>query len=351
MGPTLAVVGGGVIGSMIAWRAAQRGWRTTIHESHLEESASWVAGGMLGCMGDARPGEDTALDLARSSTRLWPDLLTALADPLIAVASDTLLVAADAADAHELATRADYLSGHGLSVKPVSSRDIRGMSPSLGSAVRRGYLACGEGAVDNRALLRSLRRAAAEAGVATQTGRVSALDELEADQVVVAAGVGTATLWPCAAIRADKGEIIRLRRPLTAPPPPADVVRARWRGRLVYLVPRSDGVVVGATQYEVGDATDSGPRAGGIGDLLADAFEVMPALSEYRVAEIGSGVRPVTPDALPLVGRVDARTVVAAGHGRNGIVLAPITAELVTGHLDGTADPRWVQTLDPGRFA
>lgn len=350
MGRTLAVVGGGVIGSMIAWQAARKGWDTTIHESDRSESASWVAGGMLGCMGEARRGEDVALDLARASARRWPDVLTALADPTITVASDTVLIAADTADAHELATRADYLLGHGFAMKPLSGKDIRSVSPGLGSSVRRGYLAMGEGAVDNRALLRALRTAATQAGVAMRTHHVTHVGDLDADQVVVAAGVGVGRLWPPAAVRAEKGEIIRLRRPPTAPPPPDNVIRARWRGRLVYLVPRGDGVVVGATQYEVGVDTDPEPRAGGVGDLLADAIEVMPGLAEYRVSEVGGGMRPVTPDSLPLIGRVDERTVLAAGHGRNGIMLAPITAELVVDHLDGTADPRWSATLDPRRF-
>lgn len=350
MGRTLAVVGGGVIGSMIAWQAARKGWDTTIYERDPTESTSWVAGGMLGCMGEARPGEDTALDLARASARRWPDLLTALADPTIVVATDTVLVAADTADAHELATRADYLLSRGLAMKPLRGRDIRSVSPGLGSSVRGGYLAPGEGAVDNRALLRALRTAATQVGVTTRTRHVTDLDDLDADQVVVAAGVGAGRLWPPAAIRAEKGEILRLRRPPTAPPPPDNVIRARWRGRLVYLVPRADGVVVGATQYEVGVETDPEPRAGGVADLLTDAIEVMPGLAEYRVSEVGGGMRPVTPDALPLIGRLDERTVLAAGHGRNGIMLAPITAELVVDHLDDTVDPRWSATLDPRRF-
>ena len=350
MAATLAVVGGGVIGSMIAWRAARSGWDTTVYEHDLAGSASWVAGGMLGCLGEARPGEDVALDLARDSARRWPDVLTALADPTITVASDTVLVAADTADAHELATRADYLLGHGLAMKPLRGRDIRSVSPGLGSSVRGGYLVEGEGAVDNRALLRSVRTAATSAGVVVRARRVGDVGELEAERVVVATGVGAGSLWPPSAVRAEKGEILRLRRPPTAPPPPDTVIRARWRGRLVYLVPRADGVVVGATQYEVGPDTDPEPRAGGVADLLADAIEVMPGLAEYRVSEVGGGMRPVTPDALPLIGKVDERTVLAVGHGRNGIMLAPITAELVVDHLDGKADPTWSATLDPRRF-
>ena len=131
----------------------------------------------------------------------------------------------------------------------------------------------------------------------------------------------------------------------TRPPDPSSVrVDGPWTHRDVH----ANGI-----RHHVAEIDGGGPLV-----LLLHGFPefwwswsaVMPGLAEYRVSEVGAGMRPVTPDALPLVGRVDERTVLAAGHGRNGIMLAPITAELVTGHLDGTADPRWSETLDPRRF-
>ena len=124
MGRTLAVVGGGVIGSMIAWQAARKGWDTTIYERDPAESASWVAGGMLGCMGEARPGEDTALELARASARRWPDLMTALADPTIVVATDTVLVAA-------------YLPGEEIGAVAFASNEDRGATLPLAETKAR----------------------------------------------------------------------------------------------------------------------------------------------------------------------------------------------------------------------
>jgi glycine oxidase len=100
----------------------------------------------------------------------------------------------------------------------------------------------------------------------------------------------------------------------------------------VYLVPRADGVVVGATQYEHG--RDSAPAVTGIRDLLDDACAVMPALGEFELAECAAGLRPMTPDGLPIVGRLDERTLVATGHGRSGFLLAPWTAQRISEELN-----------------
>jgi glycine oxidase len=110
------------------------------------------------------------------------------------------------------------------------------------------------------------------------------------------------------------------------------VIRARVHGRQVYLVPRADGVVVGATQYEHG--RDTAPAVTGVRELLDDACAVVPALGEYELAECAAGLRPMTPDNLPIVGRLDDRVLVAAGHGRSGFLLAPWTAEKILAELD-----------------
>jgi glycine oxidase len=102
-------------------------------------------------------------------------------------------------------------------------------------------------------------------------------------------------------------------------------------------VPRADGVVVGATQYEHG--RDTAPAVSGVRELLDDACAVVPALGEYELAECAAGLRPMTPDNLPLVGRLDKRTLVATGHGRSGFLLAPWTAEAIVAELDGAPLP------------
>ena len=134
--------------------------------------------------------------------------------------------------------------------------------------------------------------------------------------MVIANGIDAPTLWPGLPIRPVKGEVLRLRWRRGCMPVPQRVIRARVHGRQVYLVPRADGVVVGATQYEHG--RDTAPAVTGVRELLDDACAVIPALGEYELAECAAGLRPMTPDGLPLVGRLDERTLVAAGHGRSG---------------------------------
>jgi len=161
---------------------------------------------------------------------------------------------------------------------------------------------------------------------------------------VVAAGCGTAALTGLP-VRPIKGQVLRLRG---EPGLLRHVLEATVDGRHVYVVPRRDGeVVVGATQEERADHVVT---AGGVHDLLHAAIELVPELSEFALVETTVGHRPGTPDNAPLLGRLDDRTVVAAGHHRNGVLLAPITADLIAGLvLDGVADPL-LTSFEPGRF-
>ena len=342
----LTVVGVGVIGLTCALTAADAGWRVRVLDAGTDERASWVAGGMLGSLGEGHPGEDASLALSVESVRLWPALVKRLDDPGVVTATDSLFVAASATDIEYLRHLADFVwagqPATDAALQSVTGRDIRTLEPSLSSRLVGGYRAVGEWSVDNRRLLEALRAAATSAGAELVSARVESLadlDDLGSDtQILLAAGLGTAALWPGVDLHAAKGEILRLRRTRWSVPPPGHVVRARLHGRAVYLVPREDGVVVGATQYEAEGIADRAPQAGGVADLLADAIEVFPGLRTYELTEAGAGLRPCTADGLPIVTRVDTRTVVATGHGRNGIVLAPGTAARVLSILEGAEE-------------
>lgn len=335
---TLAVVGGGVIGLTCALAAADAGWRVRVFDAGPAERASQVAGGMLGSLGEGHPGEDRLLALSVDSVKRWPALVDRLGDPSIVTATDSLFVASTAADAERLDHLARFVWAQqpsaGATLNQVSARDIRAMEPMLGTRLVGGYRAEGEWALDNRRLLTQLRRAGGELGVEYLDTRVATRAELPDDQVVLAAGLGTNALWPAADLYGAKGEVLRLHRTRWSVPPPRHVVRAVVGGRNVYLVPRADGIVVGATQYEPQSGNGTVPEVGGVADLLADAIEVMPGLRTYELVEAGAGLRPCTPDGLPIISRVDDRTVIATGHGRNGIVLAPVTADAVVRLLD-----------------
>ncbi|KZS71231.1 glycine oxidase ThiO [Mycobacterium kansasii] len=325
---SLAVIGGGVIGLSVARRAARAGWSVRVHRSG-ESGASWVAGGMIAPHSEGWPGEERLLRRGLESLRLWHDggFLDGLPSHVV-TARESLVVAVDRADVADLHTVADWLSRQGHPV--VWESAARDVEPLLAQGIRHGFRAPTELAVDNRALLDALTVDCDRLGVAW-AAPVTELSDAEGDAVVIANGIAAPALWPGLPVRPVKGEVLRLRWRKGCMPLPRRVIRARVHGRQVYLVPRADGVVVGATQYEHG--RDTAPVVSGVRDLLDDACAVLPALGEYELAECSAGLRPMTPDNLPIVQRLDARTLVAAGHGRSGFLLAPWTAEQIMSEL------------------
>ena len=330
---SLAVVGGGVIGLSVARRAALGGWTVRVHRTD-EPGASWVAGGMLAPHSEGWPREEKLLRLGLASLALWHgEFMDGLPGGVI-TARESLVVAVDRADVADLRTVGEWLGAQGHPVNFTST--ARDVEPLLAGGIRHGFLAETELAVDNRAVVEALAAHCERLGV-RWASPVNDLEAVDADVRVIANGIDAPTLWPGLPIRPVKGEVLRLRWRRGCMPVPQRVIRARIHGRQVYLVPRPDGVVVGATQYEHG--RDTAPAVTGVRELLDDACAVMPALGEYELAECAAGLRPMTPDNLPIVGRLDDRTLVAAGHGRSGFLLAPWTAEAIAGELNGAPLP------------
>src|ERR1700730_18381387 len=308
---SLAVVGGGVIGLSVARRAALDGWAVRVHRGD-ERGASWVAGGMLAPHSEGWPGGEALLQLGLASLALWHDALLDGLPTDVVTARESLVVAIDRADATDLKTVGEWLAAQGQPVTLTSA--ARDIEPLLAQGIRHGFVAETELAVDNRAVVEALAAHCERLGV-QWAPPVADLSEAQADAVVIANGIDAPALWP-------------------GLPIPQRVIRARVHGRQVYLVPRADGVVVGAPQYEHG--RDTAPAVNGVRELLDDACAVVPALGEYELAECAAGLRPMTPDGLPIVERLDERTLVAAGHGRNGFLLAPWTAERIVAELNVT---------------
>ena len=331
--PALAVIGGGVIGLAVARRAAQDGWAVRVHRS-TERGASWVAGGMLAPHSEGWPGEERLLQIGLASLQLWNSGFLDGLPAEVVTAKGSLVVAVDRADAADLKTVADWLSAQGHPVTPTTS--ARDVEPLLAQGIRHGFVADTELAVDNRLVVDALAAHCDRLGVWWAPAVAELSEAADADAVVIATGIDAPALWPGLAVRPVKGEVLRLRWRRGCMPVPQRVIRARVHGRQVYLVPRHDGVVVGATQYEHG--RDTAPTVGGVRDLLDDACAVLPALGEYEFAECAAGLRPMTPDNLPIVGRLDERTLVATGHGRSGFLLAPWTAEAVARELEALSE-------------
>jgi glycine oxidase len=287
---------------------------------------------MLAPHSEGWPGEERQLRLGLQSLAMWHGDFVHGLPPEVITAHESLVVAVDRADAADLRTVGEWLAEQGHPVTLTSS--ARDIEPLLAQGIRHGFRALTELAVDNRAVVSALAAHCERLGVAWAPPVINLSEVSDAGAVVIANGVDAPALWPELPIRPVKGEVLRLRWRPGCMPVPRRVIRARVHGRQVYLVPRADGVVVGATQYEHG--RDTAPTVTGVRELLDDACTVMPSLGEYELVECAAGLRPMTPDNMPLVGRLDERVLVAAGHGRNGFLLAPWTAEQILAELNAS---------------
>ncbi len=349
----LAILGGGIVGLSVAWRARARGLSVTLLERDtLGASATHVAAGMLSPVAEVEFGEAgrRVLELGLRSARMWPDFATELERAgEIDVGlrrSGTLVVARDEDEARELERQLAFRESLGLRATRLRAGAAREREPALAPSIRLALEAPDDHSVDPRRVVAALRRACAHAGVAlcehvpacaidldARAARVIGVGGVTAKNVVVAAGAWSGEIagLPAharVAVRPVKGQIMRLRDP--AGPGMLDRV-VRFEGG--YLVPRGDGgYVLGATMEERG--FEQSPTAGGVYELLRDAHELVPAVSELRIEEIGVGYRPGTPDNVPVIGPGALEGLTwATGHHRNGILLAPLTAELVVESL------------------
>jgi glycine oxidase len=375
----VVIVGGGVIGTAIAWRAASQGLSVTLIDPDQDaDKASLVAAGMLGPVSESVFGEHDLLALNLLSVGRFPGFNQELEDATGLITGlrteGTLAVAYDSGDLAALRRLTEFRHSIGLKAEALDAKQCRALEPFLAPATRGGVLATGDLSVDNRRYLAALKVAAEKAGVQHLTGTVTEVaaahregharvtarlgqapgtTDIDASDVVVAAGFATSKLAgvPDAirrAVRPVKGQLLRLRHPEHLPCVATRTIRATVQGRDLYIVPRADGeVVVGATQEE---RDDRDVTAGAVHDLLRDAVIALPAISELILAEIDVGLRPGSKDNGPIVGRVTEGMVVAAGHFRNGILLSAATADAVAAILAGAdPDPAWAP-FGPGRL-
>ncbi len=362
------VVGGGVIGLSLAWRAAQRGLSVTLVDASPGSGASHFGAGMLAPVTEVHYGEEALLTLNLASARRYPSFVAELEDAAGTTVGyrecGTLAVAFDADDKATLKDLHDYQASLGLSSQPLTPRECRALEPLLAPSVRGGLLVAGDHQIDNRRLVAALLLACERAGVAFQRANateivvdgdaVVGVDRLRAPATVLAAGCWSGDLKGLPPevlppVRPVKGQILRLRDDVSRPLISRNV-RAVVRGRPIYLVPRENGeIVLGATMEELG--FDQTVTVGAVSELLADARELLPGVSELALVETAAGLRPGSPDNAPLLGPTALPGLaMATGHYRNGILLAPITADVVADFLVGGQISEEQAAFDPRRF-
>ncbi len=351
------VIGAGVIGLAIAWRAAQRGMRVVIADPDPGSGATHAAAGMLTPVAEAAYAERELFDFGSASLRRYPQFAAELTEatglPTGFRQTGTLQVAHDVDDMAALHEHALLRESFGAQTERLTGRECRAAEPMLGP-VCGGLLVSDDASVDPRLLTTALLAAARAAGathlqqrarrlLAGDSAAGAELDEgttVAAGQVVLCAGWASAAIEGVPAeaaprLRPVKGQILRLRPTAAtraASPSPSFLnrtLRGLVQGSSVYLVPRQDGeVVVGATQEELG--ADTTVTAGGVWQLLRDARALVPGITELEFAEAAAGLRPGTPDNAPLLGpSALPGLVLATGHFRAGVLLAPLTADLI----------------------
>ncbi len=325
------ILGAGIIGLSCADELTRRGHDVLVVDRDPARGASYAAAGMLSPSAEVWHGEETLLDLGLRSLALWPEYAARLGTSLHT--GGTLLVGRDGGDLQLVERQCELLRRRGLDVTMLDRRQAHRREPMLGPRVLGGAWLRDDHSVDPRTVL---------AGLLART-RVVAESMAPGDVIVVATGARLPQPFT-PMVRGVRGEIVRARGGSL----PRHTIRGWVLGDPVYVVPRASGeVVIGATSEE----HDAEPvvTVGGVARLLHAARELVPGLDRAEFIEAIARDRPGTRDNLPLVGPsgVDG-VVLAAGHFRHGVLLAPLTARLVADHLEtGHVEP----ALDPRRLS
>ncbi|WP_055558087.1 glycine oxidase ThiO [Streptomyces sp. NBRC 110028] len=358
------VIGGGIIGLATAWRTLRHGATVTVIDPAPATKASHASAGMLPPSSEQIDGENDLLRLCLASRDLWPSYAAELEEfAPSGFRRDGVLDAAFDDDAlRVLDFQESFRESLGIRSERLTPEECGTVQPAFAPALG-GLLAPDDGAVDPRTFDAALLTAIEALGgtvirrrairVANHTVTLDNGDAVTFDRVVLAAGcwthhIGGLPEEAIPVIRPVKGQILRLR---SDPPLLGVTSRALSKGSSLYLVPRLDGeLVIGATYEERG--YDETVTADGARGLLARAAEVIPGVGALRFAEITAGLRPASPDELPLIGPTSVPDVyLAAGHFRMGVQLAPITAEVMAAYLTDTVPHASAAPFTPLRLS
>ena len=340
----MAIAGGGLIGGAIALELARTGLRVGVFDRQAPgQEASWAGAGILSPAPE-NPGMIPLVPLGKASRALYPEFVATVEEitgQSVGFRPKGTVEALFSRDARaELSTIIALHHGLGLKAEPLRAEDAREMEPALSEELEAAVWRPDEASVDNRALTVAVLEAAKRSGTEIfsgsgvqalwrEGGRCNGLilrnEKIAAKWTVVAAGCFCAGIEGAALyapVRPAKGQMVALRLE------ELKIERVLWSEK-IYLVPRNDGrILTGATVEYVG--FEKHLTAGGIEKILSAAIELAPGLASARIEETWAGLRPDSPDHLPILGPTDVDgLLIATGHFRSGILLAPITARLI----------------------
>lgn len=369
MNSKILVIGGGVIGLSIARELHKRGVGkiTVIDKGACGEEASWAAGGMLGPQAEADEG-GLFFDLMLASRDLYPGFAAELeTETGIDVELDrtgTLYLAFSDDDSRHLVARAAWQREAGLPVESLSADEARRAEPFASPDVREALYFPGDWQVENRKLLAALRRYAELNGIEivehrnvealiVEQGRVTGVETavslIHADKTVLATGAWTSLIKLGAAGLPVKVEPVRGQ--MLAFSTAKRLFRHVIYSRRGYIVPRADGrILAGSTSEFAGfEKTTTEQAASTIRQM---ANEIAPSVGSLAVGDHWSGLRPFAADSLPVIGSIAGidQLIIATAHYRNGILLAPITAEIVAEKLTSGSEHAALTAFGPDRF-
>ena len=367
----VVIVGGGVIGLAIARALRQRGVPDVvlIERGRLGAEASWAAGGILGPQVEADRADDF-FQLACASRDLYPTFADAVNEEsgtdVELDATGTLYLGFSQEEEDELRRRLEWQTQAGLSVERLNARETRALEPCISAKVRCALRFPNDVQIENRKLLEALAVANEKLGVRVVTdckgravrvehGHVRAVETslgvVSAPIVVLAAGAWTSLInSPDASLPAIEIEPVRGQMLcFGARPPISRHVLYSSRG---YLVPRRDGrVLAGSTAERVG--FEKSVTSEGMNAIKTMALEIAPSIGSFPLVGSWAGFRPHAADGLPVLGPFAGieGLFYATGHHRNGILLAPITGELIAKAIVEGETPLLLSAFLPGRFA
>lgn len=377
--PHAVVVGAGIIGLATAWELRRRDWHVTVVDPEPASGASRAAAGMLAPIAEVVWDQPHLYPLMIEAGAMYPafveSITRAVGHDIGYLATETLVCAADAADRQHLTDLAGLQATMGLHVEPLTPSAARRLEPALAPSLAGAMHIPSDHQVDPRQVMAALLglldgpepgwRLVAEravelvrAGDRVRGVRLGDGTTVEADETILCTGLDADLVegwqgegrpaWR-SALRPVWGDVLRATVPAHLRPLVTRTIRGIVHGYPVYLVPRADGsLVIGATSREDDRA---GVLAGGVHQLLRDAYRLVPGVLECEVHEMIARPRPGTPDDVPLIGRLGEGLVLSTGYFRHGILLAPLGARLGADLVCGDAlDPATAAALDPYRF-